>query len=153
VIPKFNENGYLPEGIHDATFAEFQQRFVWNGKRLQLLDGLRQVVRQLWDAGVEEIYIAGSFITAAPLPNDVDGYWVYRKGIDLSKIDPVILNMNIHVLDPISGRYVRMIKLKYGCEFFMHSRNAIPKGITCAEFFAFSRDGVPRGTIRLKKDQ
>jgi len=152
VIPHFNEDGYLPEGIHDATFGDFQERFVWNGKRLILLDGLRQVVYQLWRAGVEDIYITGSFCTKAPFPNDVDGYWVYQKGLDLSKVDPVILNMNIHALDPVSGRYVRMIKLKYGVEFFMDSPSHKVEGLTCAEFFSCSRDGVPRGIIRLRKD-
>jgi hypothetical protein len=153
VIPELDrDTGYLPPGVHDATFGEFQARFATNGRRLTLINGLRRVVSQLFAAGVEEVFIGGSFCTKTPLPNDVDGYWVYKKGLDRNKIDPVILNMNAHALDPVSGRFVRAIKLKYGVEFFMDSPNATIDGLTCAEFFGFSRDGKERGIIRVRKE-
>lgn len=153
MIPEFDEaTGYLPAGIHDATLLEFQQRFAWNGRRLKLVGGLQTVVGQLWLAGVDEIYIAGSYCTQAPLPNDIDGYWVYKPGIDPTKIDPVILQMNTHALDPVSGRFTRVIKLKYGVEFFVETPNRRIDGMTHQEFFTCSRDGSPRGIIRLRKE-
>lgn len=153
MIPELDRaTGYLPPGVHDATFGEFQERFATNGRRLALLNGLRQVVSQLFKAGVEEVFVGGSYCTKAPLPNDIDGYWVYKKGLDRSKIDPVILNMNSLVLDPISGRFVRAIKLKYGVEFFMDTPNATINGLTCERFFRFSRDGTERGIIRIRRE-
>lgn len=153
MIPDFDEtSGYLPKGEHNAGLAEFQQRFAWNGRRLKLFGGLQAVIAQLWAAGVDEIYIAGSFCTAAPLPNDIDGFWVYKQGIDTSKIDPVVLQMNTHAIDPVTGRVTRVMKIKYGVEFFMETPNFRLDGMTLREFFSRSRDGSPRGLIRLRKE-
>lgn len=153
MIPDFvDDTGYLPAGVHDATFQQVQQRFGYNMRRVRLLDGLRNVLRQLFEAGIEEVYLGGSFVTKAPLPNDIDGYWVYRKGIDISKIDPVILSMDVVAMDPFSGRFVRAVKMRYGVELFMDSPNSKIEGKTCREFFSCSRDGEPRGVIRIGKE-
>jgi hypothetical protein len=44
--------------------------------RRRLVDNLSILVRQLWDVGVDEIFIDGSFVEAKPHPNDIDGYFV-----------------------------------------------------------------------------
>jgi hypothetical protein len=44
--------------------------------RRQLVDNLEILVRQLWQAGIDDIYVDGSFVEDKPHPNDIDGYFV-----------------------------------------------------------------------------
>lgn len=72
MIPEFDANNNLPPGMHDATMAEVQARFVHNEKRRQLFAGLVQVVSILKESNCPEVFLDGSFITAKELPNDYD---------------------------------------------------------------------------------
>jgi hypothetical protein len=151
MLPPFDEEtGYLPPGVHDAALDEIKQRFGSTVRRSRLVANLRLVVQQLWDAGVAEIFIDGSFCTSTPIPNDIDGYWVYVKGLDRAKLDPVLLQFDRVVTDPSTGEPVRPMKLRYGVEFAVHPINrATPFGLSYPEFFSRSRDGVPRGYVRI----
>lgn len=73
MIPPFNEQGYLPQGIYEPTWDEFWERFSTNNYRRQLLTGLRLALTQLKLAGCQRVYIGGSFITDKERPNDYDG--------------------------------------------------------------------------------
>jgi hypothetical protein len=151
LIPDFDEEtGYLPPGIHDASVQEVRDRFTWSGSRRRLFWRFEEVLRQLFDAGVDEVFIGGSFSTGAPAPNDIDAFWTFKTGIDLSKIDPVLLIMDAHVRDPATGKRVRPMKLKYGVELFVEIGHApTMSGKPFREFFGHSRDGIARGLVRL----
>lgn len=151
LIPDFDEEtGYLPPGTHDASIEEFRDRFAWNDSRRLLLSRFEEVLRQLYDAGVEEVFVGGSFSTGAPAPNDIDAFWPFKPGIDRSKIDPVLLDMNAFVRDPATGQPVRPMKLKYDVELFVQIRpNALISGKLFHEFFGHSHDGLARGLVRL----
>jgi hypothetical protein len=73
VIPDFDDNGYLPPGIHPATLAEIEARF---GREPELRRVEMQSLHWLIDlarrAGVKRIVLNGSFVTDAYEPNDVD---------------------------------------------------------------------------------
>jgi hypothetical protein len=155
MLPDFNEEtGYLPPGVHYATLEEIKERFGKTVRRSRLVVNLDKVVRQLWDAGVQEVFIDGSFCTATPVPNDIDGYWIYIQGFDRTKVDPVLLQMDIFVADPSTGEAVRPMKLRYGVEFFVHPLNrATASGLSYPEFFSRSRDGVDRGYVGVIKDE
>lgn len=154
MLPEFDyETGYLPPGVHNATLEEIKERFGKTVRRSRLVANLLVVVRQLWNAGVQEVCIDGSFCTATPIPNDIDGYWVYVQGFDRTKVDPVLLQMDIFVADPSTGQPVRPMKLRYDVEFFVHPLNrATANGLSYPEFFSRSRDGVPRGYVRVIKE-
>jgi hypothetical protein len=151
LIPDLDkETGYLPPGIHDASIEELREHFVWNDSRRLLLSHFEKVLYQLYDAGIDEVFIGGSFSTSTPAPKDIDAFWIYKAGLDLSKIDPVLLNMNTFVRDPVTGQSVRPMKLKYGVELFIQTGpTARINGKLFGEFFGHSRDGVARGLIRL----
>jgi hypothetical protein len=73
MIPPFNDNGYLPPGIHMASLDEIAQRFGWQSEaRTAQMDSVRWLVDLARRAGVERLVLNGSFVTAAPEPNDVD---------------------------------------------------------------------------------
>jgi len=44
----------------------------WRGRLVQNLDIL---IRQLWQLGITEIYVDGSFVEEKDHPNDIDGYF------------------------------------------------------------------------------
>ena len=64
MIPEFNEDGYLPPGIHPATLDEIAARF---GKEPELrqvqMESLRWLVDLAKRVGVQRIIVNGSFVT------------------------------------------------------------------------------------------
>lgn len=74
MIPEFNIDGNLPEGIYTTDEDEFLNRFgtgsarrKWLGERLQELFALAKSTGKL-----ERIFVWGSFVSAKESPNDVD---------------------------------------------------------------------------------
>jgi Family of unknown function (DUF6932) len=73
MIPPFEENGYLPPGLHGATLAEIEARFGHQTELRQVqMESLQWLMDLARHAGVERIVINGSFVTDVPEPNDVD---------------------------------------------------------------------------------
>ena len=73
MIPPFDENGYLPPGIHRATLDDIEARFSLESelRRVQM-ESLRWLVDIAQRAGVERLIVNGSFATDEFEPNDVD---------------------------------------------------------------------------------
>lgn len=73
MIPPYNEEGYLPPGIHPANVEEIAARF---GSGSELREVQMESVRWLVDlgrrAGALRIVVNGSFATDKLEPNDVD---------------------------------------------------------------------------------
>jgi hypothetical protein len=73
MIPPFNEHGYLPTGVHQATLDEVDVRF---GKESEVrrvqMESLRWLADLARRVGVERLVINGSFVTDLLEPNDVD---------------------------------------------------------------------------------
>jgi hypothetical protein len=72
VVPKFDRNGNLPPGVHDATIAEIEKLFATNAQRAMLFEGLVKVLDLLRGCNCKEVYLDGSFITDKSEPNDYD---------------------------------------------------------------------------------
>ena len=73
MIPPFNDDGYLPAGIHPATLDEVAERFGTESeiRRVQM-ESLRWLVEIAQRAGVSRIVLNGSFVTDQYECNDVD---------------------------------------------------------------------------------
>ena len=73
MIPDFNDDGYLPPGIHRATLEEIVARF---GQEPELRQAQTESLRWLLDlakrAGVLRLVIDGSYVTNKWEPNDID---------------------------------------------------------------------------------
>ncbi len=74
MLPTFNNDGNLPEGIHFATEEEVFARFAtpsarrqWLGEQLRSLLALAKSTGQL-----ARVFLWGSFITSKEVPNDLD---------------------------------------------------------------------------------
>jgi hypothetical protein len=73
MIPPFDDRGSLPPGIHKADWNELETRFNGSLRRVELLEGLREALVALRDAGCCAAYVDGSFVTAKEEPGDFDG--------------------------------------------------------------------------------
>ena len=73
MIPAFDDEGYLPPGIHMATVQEISARF---GRESELrrvqMESLLWLVELARRAGAQRIVVNGSFVTDKLEPNDVD---------------------------------------------------------------------------------
>lgn len=140
MIPAFNSDGNLPEGIHDATTAEIVERFGGTAHRDWLIGGLFAALRQLKAAGCKKVYLDGSFVTAKEIPADFDGCWDVA-GVDPSGLDPVLLTFDY-------GRATQ--KAKYYGELFPAQMVEGSGGNTFLEFLQVDRDsGEHKGIIAI----
>ena len=74
MLPAFNADGNLPEGIHRATDDEVLTRFATTTARRQWLgERLRSLLAVAKSTGkLERVFLWGSFVTGKPVPNDLD---------------------------------------------------------------------------------
>lgn len=136
MIPPFDDSGRLPAGEHPATWEEVVDRFGWNQRRRQLLDGLGEALELLATAGCRRVWLNGSFVTTKDEPGDVDVCWD-PDGVDLNIVDPVLLDLS-------AGRQAQ--KARFGCEFFPNVTEA-GSGLAFADFFQNDRDTGRKGIV------
>lgn len=135
MIPGNNlETGYLPGGVHEASWLEVASRFGGNSHRKRLLESLLAACRKLAEAGCSGVLLDGSFVTAKEMPGDYDGTWE-TAGVDVDKLDPVFLD-------------VEAVKARYLGDLFPASGVAEP-GVPFRDFFQTDRDGVEKGIVLI----
>jgi predicted nucleotidyltransferase len=110
MIPHFNNEGNLPEGLYEITLDEMKNKFgQGSSRRNWLMQRLEEIIKIADGTGyLERVIVWGSFVTAKETPNDIDLLLVVSEKFDLEKIrgeDQVIFNY-------IEGR------LKYNADIF-----------------------------------
>jgi hypothetical protein len=85
-IPELNENGFLPEGIHEASLEEVRERFgrfQRTDRRPSLFTKLSTYLAEVRASGLAEaVILDGSFVTAKDEPSDIDLILVLRPDHD-----------------------------------------------------------------------
>jgi uncharacterized protein DUF6932 len=72
-IPAFRDDGYLPEGCHEASEAEVIERFGRSTPRREYLIGrLSRWLELARAVGARRFFVNGSFVTGKAEPGDVD---------------------------------------------------------------------------------
>ena len=151
MIPAFDQStGALPPGNHHATLEQVEERLTFTPRRRWLMKGLCTAVKAFWAAGIEEIYIGGSFCTEKPDPCDVDGYWVEPDESVYDRIDPYWIDFEL-VPIPQARRLKWRMWADHGVEFFIHPAMQAGPDISFPQFFQQDRDGRPRGVIQVMK--
>jgi len=151
LLPEFDRRtGTLPAGTHRATLHEIKERFGFTPRRRWLLKGIRAAVEAFWAAGVEEIFIDGSFCSERPDPGDVDGYWVEPDEGVYERIDRYWIDFEL-VLVPHTRKWKWRMWADYGVEFFIHPAMQAGPQMGFLEFFRRNRDGQPRGIVQVVK--
>ena len=87
-IPDFNQEGFLPIGIHDCTIEEISTRFgrfQTTDQRPTLNEGLISYIIELRQANIGKYLIVnGSFVTSKDKPSDIDVLLVLKDDADLT---------------------------------------------------------------------
>ncbi len=184
-VPDFTKEGLLPPGDYKATFGELRESIlvegpgpesVWSEEwdaewREHLTRQAETMCTQLWQVGIEDIYLDGSFTEAKAHPNDIDGYFecdarrlatgeLQRK---LNQIDP----KKCWTWDPEERRAYRGYAKKqlpmwhaYRVELYPHYDQLI--GITDehgnpltfpAAFRKRRRDDEPKGIVKVVPEE
>ncbi len=142
MIPEFeSQTGNLPPGEHQATWEEIVDRFGWNIRRRQLLDGIAESLDLLKAAGCGRVWINGSFVTTKDQPGDFDAVWD-TDDVDFDVLDPIFGPLGM-----AKGRDPQ--KERFGGEWFPN----IVEGNTktqFARFFQNDRNNLAKGIVLLR---
>lgn len=179
-LPPFTADGLLPANDYALTIDELRDSLLvagpqqssgeshWDGPwRRKLVDSLSILVAQLWQVGITEIFVNGSFVEDKDHPNDIDGYFVCDRLFlasgelerQLNLLDP----HKVWTWDPATRRPYRGYPKKqlpmwhqYRVELYPHVGQV--SGIRDrrghelefpAAFRQSRRDGQPKGIIKI----
>lgn len=135
-------DGVLPPGVYTANPAEVVSAFGWTAHRRGLISGFRRGVVDLRNAGCQNVWLDGSFVTAKEVPGDFDACWD-TANVAIDKLDPVLRDLR--------GKRISQ-KAKYGGEFMP---NVIEResGLVFVEFLQRDRDGKPKGILHIDVEE
>jgi hypothetical protein len=140
-IPPFTVAGILPVGTFPVTFSELRQSHLvssdgygdgWDRDwRERLVMNAEILVKQLWQIGVTDVFLDGSFAEAKPHPNDIDGYFecdakAFVQGLvaqQLNALDPYrVWTWAQATRRPASGSMKRQLPMwhRYHVELYPH---------------------------------
>ena len=92
------EDGVLPEGIHDCTIDEIEDRFgriQGTDWRCTLTAQLREYLKEAWKCGfIKAVIVDGSYVTAKDRPEDIDILVVLASDFD---VDAELLPMEYNL--------------------------------------------------------
>ncbi|WP_417734344.1 DUF6932 family protein [Rosistilla oblonga] len=182
-IPAFDRNGLLPVGDYDVSLFDLRGSVLCRGPddrqaypnwdsawRVWLVEQLAIMAQQLWQVGVESIFVDGSFVEDKDHPNDIDGYFVCdrdefvsgRLVAALNRLDPQKVWTWDHSLRRAYPGYPKKqlpMWHVYRVELYPHF-SGLGSGIRDARgnelefpaaFRQCRRDGKPKGIVRLLK--
>lgn len=99
MIPAFNENGWLSEGVHDCSLEEAAARFGTfqvSDHRQRLWAKFTEFIGEAKAFGglIEALLLDGSFATSNPNPNDIDLIVVVSASCDFAmELQPMQYNL------------------------------------------------------------
>ena len=128
MLPPFNDDGYLPPGLHLATLVEIAERFGAESELRQAqMDSLRWLVDAARRAGVLRLAIDGSFVTDKFEPNDVDCVLLVDNRFPLDLDAAIELKGGFPFIEL---QIVRLQRFRFLTEDFLASdRVECPKGL------------------------
>lgn len=140
--PTFDNEGDLPVGIHQATLTEVLQHFGTGteqrkliGQRLEHIFMLAHSTRK-----VSRFIVFGSFVTAKPVPGDVDIFLLMENSFDVSQVH----GEASLVFDPQRTQEV------FGASvFWIRKQGAITSEQEAVEDWQFKRDNSRRGIVEV----
>ena len=88
-IPDLNDDGVLPEGLHECSLDEVIERFgqfSQSDRRRRLGQRLQEFLREVGSTRLAvAVIVDGSFVTGKREPNDIDLVLVLRAGHNFSE--------------------------------------------------------------------
>jgi hypothetical protein len=128
MLPGFNDDGYLPQGIHAATVEEISARFGQVSEIRQVqMQSLLWLVDLAWRVGALKIVVNSSFVTDKLEPNDVDCVLLIGPGFPKDQAAEAELGAGLPFIN------FELVELEAFRQFtektFATDRNQVPKGL------------------------
>lgn len=142
-IPRFNDDGDLPVGVHVATLPETLARFGKANLARQIMGRrLQRILELAVSTGhLARFVVFGSFVTSKEEPNDVDVVMVMDEDFDGSELDDPVRLLFSHA-DADS---------EFGASIFWACRPVAFGGEQAMiEFWQIKRDHSRHGIIEIR---
>ena len=140
--PEFDDNGDLPAGVHQATLTEILQNFgtenvqrVRLGQRLERIYTLVNNTRKL-----ARFIVFGSFVTAKPIPGDVDIFLLMEDSFDAHQVS----GEAALIFDNETAQNVLEASI-----FWIRKLAAIGGEQEVVEYWQIKRDNTRRGIVEV----
>lgn len=144
MIPEFQQNGFLEEGIYETSFSEMEEKLGFSRKRRKLLSAMKTLITYCKYLQCDVLYIDGSFVSTKISPADYDACW------DTTATDkePIMNAVEQSSLNSDSESQ----KEEFGGEIYPAFVKApLNHGMTILEYFQTIKDGEgKKGIIKLK---
>ena len=144
-IPDFDNNGLLPEGVHEASESELFERFRYfksSTRRIELSRKLKEYLAEIRHSGLDlEVFVDGSFVTSEDEPNDIDLILILPADFDFdAELSPYTSNI-------ISAHWVRR---RYGFDILVAGRGTLQYQIYLDDFQDVKgRPELRKGIVRI----
>ena len=88
MIPKFEESGNLPKGVHKATLDEVGEIFgAGSARRKWLIGNLEKIIQLAKSTGrLQRLIVWGSFVSNKELPKDIDLLLIMKEDFVVDKL-------------------------------------------------------------------
>jgi len=143
MIPEFNVDGNLPEGIHSGSAEEFLDRFATHSARRKWLgERLKEIFAVANSTGkIERIFVWGSFVTAKESPNDVDLLLMMSEDFQLDAVPAE----SKHLFDYITAR------VRFNADIFWCKASIGEQALSLLlETYQLAKDFKRRGIVEVK---
>ena len=140
--PKFDNNGDLPVGIHQATLTEILQHFGTGTLQRKLLGQRLEGIYMLANSTgkVARFIVFGSFVTAEPALGDVDIFLLMEDSFDTDRVSgEIVLIFDHQEAQNVLGASV----------FWVRKLAAIGGEQEAVEYWQIKRDNTLRGIVEV----
>jgi hypothetical protein len=143
VLPALDEKGDLPPGVHAAGWTEIEQRFgTGNDARVRAFATLKRLHTLASRTGaLRNFYVFGSFVSAVPVPRDVDVVLIMSARFKVEDCPPESRSLFSHA----------QAEARYGASIFW-VRGEVVTDLAMQEFLGVwqtKRDGTLRGILEV----
>ena len=140
--PNFDDNGDLPAEIYQATLNEILQNFgTENVQRIRLGQRLERIYTLVNTTGkVARFIVFGSFVTAKPIPGDIDIFLLMEDSFDADQVSgETALIFDNEKAQNVFGASV----------FWIRKLAAIEGEEEAVEYWQIKRDNTKRGIVEV----
>jgi len=144
-LPPLSVVGDLPPGVHPASLAQVLQRFgEGSATRSNIAERLRRIHALASGTGhLSRFVLFGSFVTAKPMPNDVDVFLLMDDSFDADQLRGEATILFNH----------QWAQAYFGASVFWLRQLAALDGEQAAiEQWQIKRDGSRRGIVEVMSD-
>ena len=143
MIPEFNKDGNLSEGVHYVEEAGFLEHFCSTSARRKWLGArFKELLAMIKSTGqLERLFVWGSFVTAKDSPNDIDILLMMKATFDLEKIS----KNNTVIFDHVAAR------IRFHMDIFWSKADIGKETLNIwLETYQIAKDFKRRGIVEVK---